>query len=341
MVNGLLPKGLYKVSNFIYHTTRKSARGTKMQTKKDVPNVLDLESYRRIVHLDDPYPLPNLSVVMKINEHDLKTLVGVLVAFLQSESQSDSFCQEFPKITLRQELYARLTLRPPKPLPNWFNEKMDILLQAELHYNGVVASKALFRKSQDNHFVLWQGDITTIQIDAIVNAANTQLLGCRVPFHKCIDNAIHAGAGPRLREDCAKIIQSQGFPEPTGQAKITRGYNLPSRFVLHTVGPIFSGSKKDYINGRVSPTQHKQLQSSYEKCLETASQLNQIRSIAFCGISTGVFGFPKSVAAQIATVTVTQWLKKHPNRFDMILFDVFSDEDREIYSQFLDQGTII
>ena len=180
----------------------------------------------------------------------------------------------------------------------------------------------LFR-SGDTRLFLWRGDITTLAVDAIVNAANTDLLGCFRPGHTCIDNAIHSVAGPRLREDCRRIIVHQGHREPTGAAKLTRGYYLPSRFVLHTVGPIVP-------DGRPTDEQRAELARCYEECLNVAVDVG-LRSIAFCAISTGVFGYPKDEAATVAMATVRVWLARHPDALDHVVFDVFSAADEAAY----------
>jgi len=177
---------------------------------------------------------------------------------------------------------------------------------------------------------MWQGDIAELPVDAIVNAANDALLGCFKPFHACIDNAIHATAGPRLREDMAVIMGIQGASEETGQAKITRAYHLPSRFILHTVGPIFRENPEN-----ISEDEKALLSGSYRACLDLASEISVIRSIAFCSISTGVFGFPAMPAARIALRTVDQWLLDHPGRFDLVVFDLFSQRDYDIYAKVL------
>lgn len=174
---------------------------------------------------------------------------------------------------------------------------------------------------------VWRGDITQLNSDAIVNAANSDMLGCFHPLHACIDNCIHSAAGPHLREDCHKIIKLQGEKEETGGAKITRAYNLPSRFVLHTVGPIISGT--------VTAKQRNLLAACYTSCLNLAAQIKQIKSIAFCCISTGVFGYPKEEAALTAIQTVKEWKANYPERFDRIIFNVFTEEDHEIYQRHL------
>ena len=176
---------------------------------------------------------------------------------------------------------------------------------------------------------LWQGDITTLKVDAIVNAANSQLLGCFAPLHACIDNCIHTFAGIQLRLACNELMKKQGHEEGTGLCKITPAYNLPSRFVLHTVGPI--------ITTVVSTREKIQLASCYKNCLETASS-NQLESVAFCCISTGVFRFPAELAAQIAVETVEKWLAENPDSsVKKVIFNVFGNKDLEIYKKVLSQ----
>jgi O-acetyl-ADP-ribose deacetylase (regulator of RNase III) len=170
---------------------------------------------------------------------------------------------------------------------------------------------------------VWHGDITTLQVDAIVNAANAELLGCFRPNHACIDNVIHRVAGPRLRQDCARIMTHQGFAEPTGTAKATGGYYLPARFVLHTVGPIVTGESP-------SQAQAGELARCYASCLELAAAIG-LRSIAFCAISTGVFGYPKREAAAVAVTRVGTWLSNHPEALEAVVFDVFSEVDERAY----------
>ncbi len=172
---------------------------------------------------------------------------------------------------------------------------------------------------------LWQGDITTLRCDAIVNAANSQMLGCFRPCHGCIDNAIHTFAGVQLRRNCNEIMQKQGHNEPTGQAKITPAYNLPCKYVLHTVGPI--------VSGRLTEEHCELLKSCYLSCLKLAEK-NSCKSIAFCCISTGVFGFPQREAAQIAVDTVKRY--KEENHSDIkVIFNVFKDDDYAIYNEIL------
>lgn len=170
---------------------------------------------------------------------------------------------------------------------------------------------------------LWQGDITTLECDAIVNAANSGMTGCYHPCHNCIDNCIHTFAGIRLRLKCAEIMNLQGHEEPTGKAKITPAYNLPCQYVIHTVGPI--------VQVMLTEKHCALLKSCYQSCLELAV-LNGIKSIAFCCISTGVFGFPQDKAAEIAVNTVREFLKSHDIE---VIFNVFKDADYKIYRKLL------
>lgn len=175
---------------------------------------------------------------------------------------------------------------------------------------------------------VWQGDITRLRAGAIVNAANSQMLGCFVPCHKCIDNAIHSAAGIELREACSHYMKRRRmqygarYEEPTGRAVLTKGYNLPADYVIHTVGPIVGGS----LNQKLKDD----LKSCYLNVLECCVE-HGIRSVAFCCISTGEFHFPNDEAAKIAADTVTGFLKEHGPDFDRIIFNVFKDVDRELY----------
>ena len=183
------------------------------------------------------------------------------------------------------------------------------------------------RLNRRGQLYLWQGDITTLKVDAIVNAANSALLGCFAPLHICIDNCIHTFAGIQLRLACNELMQKQGHEEGTGLCKITPAFNLPSRYVLHTVGPIIYTS--------VGPREKLLLENCYKNCLETASQ-NQLESVAFCCISTGVFRFPQDLAAQIAVETVEKWLSENPDSsVKKVVFNVFGNKDLEIYQGLL------
>lgn len=222
----------------------------------------------------------------------------------------------------RRLLRSLMNVRPPVPVSEDFLKVQDEYLQ------GVLAEKEVIRTADltpvQPGLYLWQGDITTLAADAIVNAANSAMLGCFVPCHGCIDNAIHSAAGVQLRLECARIMAQQA-EEPTGRAKITRAYNLPCRYVLHTVGPI--------IDGRVTRQDRELLASCYRACLELAATYG-LKSIAFCCISTGEFHFPNELAAEIAIRTVKDYQQQNPNRMEVI-FNVFKDCDYEIYKRLL------
>nr|WP_237557900.1 protein-ADP-ribose hydrolase [Streptomyces sp. SID5470] len=240
----------------------------------------------------------------------------------------------------RRLLRAVLTVREPGPLSTGAARVLDALLTAERLARGITGAAELptvrdtlphtaYRAA--DRTVLWQGDLTTLGADAVVNAANSTLLGCFRPMHPCIDNALHSAAGPRLRHDCHTVMSLQGHPEPTGTAKITRGHHLPARYVLHTVGPI--------VDGPVLPEHRQALAASYRACLDLAADVGGIRTLAFCGISTGVFGYPKAPAARIALDTVADWLDHHPGRLDRVIFNVYADDDRAAYVMALTEGT--
>lgn len=223
----------------------------------------------------------------------------------------------------RHLLRSLMNVRPPVPASAEFLAVQDAYLQARLAERGVTRLQDM--RSAQPGLYLWQGDITTLAVDAIVNAANSQMLGCFVPCHGCIDNAIHTYAGMQLRLECAEIMRKQGHEEETGHAKITGGYNLPCRYVLHTVGPIVSGT--------LTKEHEQQLASCYRSCLDLAAE-NNCESLAFCCISTGEFHFPNEKAAEIAVETVKQWQARHPQQLEVI-FNVFKNSDREIYEQLL------
>ena len=222
-------------------------------------------------------------------------------------------------------LRALMNVRPPRPLSEEFLHLQDELLSTEREERGVVDVMTLPAVPSDPRIVLWQGDITRLGADAIVNAANSVLLGCFIPCHRCIDNAIHSAAGLQLRAECAAIMERQGHPEETGRAKLTAGYNLPARHVLHTVGPIVAGTLTDEDRAL--------LVSCYRSCLSLAVE-HGLRSVAFCGISTGEFHFPNAAAAEIAVREVRAFLRENDS-IERVVFNVFKDEDRAIYERLL------
>ncbi len=247
-----------------------------------------------------------------------------LIRYLQKERK------EYSDITLpssfaekRRLLRSLMNVRPPVPASEDFLSVQDAYLREQLAQRGVTSLKDLAPVQPGLY--LWQGDITTLAADAIVNAANSQMLGCFVPCHGCIDNAIHTYAGIQLRLECARIMAGQREPEPTGKAKITKAYNLPCRYVLHTVGPI--------ICGTVTKADRELLAGCYRSCLELAAA-NGLHSLAFCCISTGEFHFPNALAAEIAVQTVQTWQQQNPDQVEVI-FNVFKDSDYAIYKRLL------
>ncbi len=239
----------------------------------------------------------------------------------------------------RRLLRSLMNLRQPGHISADFLREQDILLQKETNAKVVVnpdelpniadeTGKNITPQSAPAHkLILWQGDITRLAADAIVNAANSAMLGCFAPCHGCIDNAIHSAAGLQLREACAQLMEQQGPPEPTGQAKITPAYNLPSKFVLHTVGPIIPAGRQP------NEKEAELLASCYRSCLKLAAA-HQLKSIAFCCISTGEFHYPRQEAAQIALNTVSNWLASSGSDMKVIV-NVFKDEDLEVYRRLL------
>lgn len=247
-----------------------------------------------------------------------------LIQYLKAEDPSLQQL-EIPtqKELQKQLLRSLMNIRPPKSISQEFIVLQDQYLQAELAEQHLTTMADLFPLQPGIY--LWQGDITTLAIDAIVNAANQAMLGCFIPCHRCIDNAIHWAAGVQLRLDCASIMEQQGTPEPTGTAKITEAYNLPCRYVLHTVGPI--------VRGQVTQQDCFQLASCYCSCLALAAA-HQLSTIAFCCISTGEFHFPNEKAAEIALQTVMDYQQRNPNTLEVI-FNVFNDYDAQIYQRLL------
>ena len=220
-------------------------------------------------------------------------------------------------------LRSLFNVRMPGRINEDFLKVQDEYLQEEAKEKGITDLKDL--KPIGDGIYLWQGDITTLRCDAIVNAANSGMTGCYQPCHNCIDNCIHTYAGIQLRNTCADIMEKQGHEEPTGQAKITSGFNLPCKYVLHTVGPIVSGS--------LTKEHEELLASCYRSCLELADK-SGVKSIAFCCISTGVFMFPNKRAAEIAVQTVRDYRKIYGNGIEVI-FNVWKDKDYEIYRELL------
>ena len=231
-----------------------------------------------------------------------------------------------PKNLVEQRMLFRalMNVRAPKPIDENFIQVQNEYLQEVIEEKGVTDLHDL-TPVKDNLYV-WQGDITTLRCDAIVNAANSQMTGCYIPGHACIDNCIHTYAGVQLRYDCFQKMQKQGFEEPTGQAKITPAYNLPCRYVLHTVGPI--------INGHLTKKDRDLLAGCYTSCLQLATNYH-LESVAFCCISTGVFNFTNEKAAEIAIASTTDFLKQNDTTVKKVVFNVFKENDKQIYERLL------
>ena len=222
-------------------------------------------------------------------------------------------------------LRSLMNVRPPRPISNDFLKIQDEYLTERNIERGITDVDTLAPVKSDSRLYIWQGNITTLKCDAIVNACNSQMLGCFSPMHACIDNFIHTYAGMELRLKMHEIMAKQGHEEETGKAKITSGYNLPTKYILHTVGPI--------IQWKVTKEDEDLLASCYTECLKLAADTG-VESIAFCCLSTGVFRFPQQRAAEIATSTVKQYLNKD-SRIKKVIFNVFKDEDLKIYSGLL------
>ena len=230
----------------------------------------------------------------------------------------------------RRLLRSLMNIRMPGPMPADVLETQDAYLRERAVEKGVIALADIpIRKGC---LSLWQGDITRLQVDAIVNAANSQMLGCFVPMHTCIDNCIHSFAGIQMRLACAEQMEKlraqygEDYEQPTAVPMLTDAYNLPAKKVIHIVGPI--------VEGRLTAEHERQLADCYRNTLDLCSE-HGLKSVAFCCISTGVFMFPNQRAAEIAVSTVQSWLREHPKRMDRVIFNVFKDTDRHIYEQLL------
>ena len=253
----------------------------------------------------------------------IQYLIQVLLKEMPAyQEQARAFPQD--ELSQRRLLRSLMNVRPPVPASAEFLAVQDAYLQERLAERGITRLGDLTPVRPGLY--LWQGDITRLGTDGIVNAANKGLLGCFLPNHNCIDNAIHSAAGMQLRDDCAKIIAAQGHEENVGDCKLTRAYNLPCRYVLHTVGPM--------IRREVSEDQRSMLRSCYISCLDAAAAAG-LGTVAFCCISTGVFNFPRAEAAEIAVGAVVRWKLRHPQSNVRVVFNTFLKEDTEIYRNIL------
>lgn len=266
--------------------------------------------------------------------------IAYLVNYLMDERHAGARhieAKEDPQWFMEQwdQFRALVNTREPKPASPEFLKRQDRLLQLMVAEQGITDASELPRVASDQRLSVWRGDITALACDGIVNAANSALLGCWIPSHLCIDNAIHTFAGVQLRLKCAQIMQAQGYEEPVGRAKITPGYNLPAKHIIHTVGPMTKGAP--------TAEQRKQLAQCYISCLDAASAAG-LNSLAFCCISTGVFGFPQQEGASIAVQTVKAWLDSRkpgePGANMHVIFDVYTEQDLAYYREILGEDAL-
>ena len=278
--------------------------------------MLRLEEYKNLIDLT---VRPRSFTILSEEEKDA-ICDEMLSVLLEERNEIAAF--SYPYKVKRELIWGYLNQRLPNPVSERFLQIQDKLFWSETQENGVVDVNALAYR---DNIALWHGDITRLNADAVVNAANNRMLGCFIPHHKCIDNVIHSRAGVQVRLDCSKIMGAQGEKEPSGCAKITRAYNLPSRYIIHTVGPM--------VGRRVTEEDRRILRNCYLSCLNLAAEMN-LKSIAFCCISTGIFGFPNDEAAAVAVGAVKHWLLEK-NSDIRVVFDVYLEKDLEIYTEVL------
>ena len=227
-----------------------------------------------------------------------------------------------------EELFKTLmTISAPSNLSDRYYKLEEIYLEEKMRKKEIVDIYDINEELMNNIFIA-KRDITTIKADAIVNAANEKMLGCFIPGHKCIDNAIHMSSGLRLRNACYSLMKEQGHDEQVGEAKITKGYNLPSNYVIHTVGPNVNADKAITIENI-----KKQLKKCYVSILTEADKYEEIENIVFCSISTGVYGVPIELASQVALITINDFLKNQSHHIKRVVIDVFSQEDYDEYKK--------
>jgi len=235
----------------------------------------------------------------------------------------------------KRVLRSLMNIRMPRRMDARVTEVQDEYLKERIRENGIVTLSEIPPLADQgsthafaDHISIWQGDITRLAVDAIVNAANSQMLGCFVPMHTCIDNCIHTFAGIQLRAECSRqmnqlrIKYGNDYEQPTAVPMLTDGYNLPAKKVIHIVGPI--------VEGRLTKALEQDLANCYKNTLDMCLE-NGLKSVAFCCISTGVFRFPNKRATEIAVKTVTDWLLEHPTAMERVIFNVFKDEDKTYY----------
>lgn len=259
-----------------------------------------------------------------------KRLDELLVAFLEESEAYKRMRVPNSIVEKRRLLRSLMNVRMPKTMKAETINLQDDYLKKRIEEKGIVEVSEI--EEVKPVLSIWQGDIIRLKVDAIVNAANSQMLGCFVPMHTCIDNCIHTFAGIRLREECDSRMKElrkqygEDYEQPTAVPMITDAYNLPARKVVHIVGPI--------VQNRLIKKQEQELADCYRNTLDLC--LNEdLRTVAFCCISTGVFGFPNVRAGEIAVATVSEWIKEHPGKVERIIFNVFKDEDKQIYERLL------
>lgn len=278
---------------------------------------LSFDEYKDAIELS-PYPRPERLGCEEEREEICEKLLKFL---LRERGMIAAFSASYEK--KRSLIRSYMNERAALPVPQEMLDMQDKLFWTEALERGIVDVDEI---PEIKGISLWQGDIIRLNADGIVNAANKGLLGCFIPGHNCIDNVIHSYAGMQLRRDCARIMSLQGQEEEVGDVKITRAYNLPSKYVLHTVGPM--------VGREVNEEQTAQLRSCYTSCLNLAHDLG-LRSIAFCCISTGVFNFPRAEAAEIAAGAVVNWRLHHPDNKLKVVFNTYLAEDTDIYQNIL------
>ena len=264
-----------------------------------------------------PYPRPEL-----LSAEERTAATDALLKWLLRERGMIAAFSATPE-KKRALVRGYMNERPAHPVPQDIIRLQDRLFWTESVERGIVAPEEI---PADDGISLWQGDIRRLATDGIVNAANKGLLGCFLPNHNCIDNVIHSAAGMQLRDDCAKLIAAQGHVDDCGDCKLTRAYNLPSRYVLHTVGPM--------VRREVTKQDRAMLRSCYTSCLDVAAEAG-LSSVAFCCVATGVFSFPHAEAAEIAVGAVLRWKMRHADVRMHIIFNTYLDEDTAVYRNIL------
>ena len=279
---------------------------------------LAFEEYRREFDLT-PYPCPAL---VESEEEKMDRCDRILKFLLRERGMIAAFSSTYQR--KRGVIREYMNTRNPLPVPFDVLADQDALFWTESVERGIV--QADYITEIKYNIAHWQGDITRLQADAIVNAGNTSLLGCFLPGHNCIDNVIHSAAGMQLRADCARLIALQGHEEEIGDAKLTRAYNLPAKYVIHTVGP--------RVGREVTAEQRSQLRSSYNSVFDLAEEAG-CKHVAVCCVSTGVFNFPREEAAEIAAGAAVNWKLRHKDSEMKIIFDTFLDADAKVYENIL------